>query len=117
MNRRPPRSTRTDTLFPYTTLFRSPLRCEQARNTMRNTRDGLRRATHIFEAAAWHYALKPVCRCGHSATFNPHGLWWHFQQRHWDDNLRSDERRVGKEWVSKCRYRWTPYHYKKKNRQ
>src|SRR3546814_3573082 len=23
MNRRPPRSTRTDTLFPYTTLFRS----------------------------------------------------------------------------------------------
>src|SRR3546814_2274889 len=28
MIRRPPRSTRTDTLFPYTTLFRSPdLRC------------------------------------------------------------------------------------------
>src|SRR3546814_10077329 len=24
MQRRPPRSTRTDTLFPYTTLFRSP---------------------------------------------------------------------------------------------
>src|SRR3546814_9462227 len=24
MSRRPPRSTRTDTLFPYTTLFRSP---------------------------------------------------------------------------------------------
>src|SRR3546814_3227568 len=26
MRRRPPRSTRTDTLFPYTTLFRSPNR-------------------------------------------------------------------------------------------
>src|SRR3546814_20848057 len=26
MNRRPPRSTRTDTLFPYTTLFRSTCR-------------------------------------------------------------------------------------------
>src|SRR3546814_8514716 len=26
MIRRPPRSTRTDTLFPYTTLFRSPWR-------------------------------------------------------------------------------------------
>src|SRR3546814_1398737 len=26
MRRRPPRSTRTDTLFPYTTLFRSALR-------------------------------------------------------------------------------------------
>src|SRR3546814_12299456 len=25
MKRRPPRSTRTDTLFPYTTLFRSPM--------------------------------------------------------------------------------------------
>src|SRR3546814_4908956 len=28
MRRRPPRSTRTDTLFPYTTLFRSQLRVE-----------------------------------------------------------------------------------------
>src|SRR3546814_4398218 len=28
MIRRPPRSTRTDTLFPYTTLFRSP-QCRQ----------------------------------------------------------------------------------------
>src|SRR3546814_8971916 len=27
MIRRPPRSTRTDTLFPYTTLFRSQARC------------------------------------------------------------------------------------------
>src|SRR3546814_6451675 len=27
MIRRPPRSTRTDTLFPYTTLFRSKSRC------------------------------------------------------------------------------------------
>src|SRR3546814_3466391 len=31
MIRRPPRSTRTDTLFPYTTLFRSPreMRCDE----------------------------------------------------------------------------------------
>src|SRR3546814_14488574 len=28
MIRRPPRSTRTDTLFPYTTLFRSKFDCE-----------------------------------------------------------------------------------------
>src|SRR3546814_19613221 len=28
---------------------------------------------------------------------------------------RSDERRVGKEGVSQCRSRWSPYHYKKKN--
>src|SRR3546814_8375310 len=31
MIRRPPRSTRTDTLFPYTTLFRSAARRESAR--------------------------------------------------------------------------------------
>src|SRR3546814_4093767 len=30
MIRRPPRSTRTDTLFPYTTLFRSPRGCRCA---------------------------------------------------------------------------------------
>src|SRR3546814_8224978 len=30
MIRRPPRSTRTDTLFPYTTLFRSPAPLEHA---------------------------------------------------------------------------------------
>src|SRR3546814_13286081 len=29
MIRRPPRSTRTDTLFPYTTLFRSQLRLDE----------------------------------------------------------------------------------------
>src|SRR3546814_20322635 len=36
MNRRPPTSTRTDTLFPYTTLFRSTLRKQLAeRNLLR----------------------------------------------------------------------------------
>src|SRR3546814_13514211 len=30
MIRRPPRSTLTDTLFPYTTLFRSPMPCRDA---------------------------------------------------------------------------------------
>src|SRR3546814_16760486 len=30
MIRRPPRATRTDTLFPYTTLFRSPQALRQA---------------------------------------------------------------------------------------
>src|SRR3546814_5251004 len=33
MIRRPPRSTRTDTLFPYTTLFRSCWRIRQGRTT------------------------------------------------------------------------------------
>src|SRR3546814_5230883 len=40
MIRRPPRSTRTDTLFPYTTLFRSPPpskgRCFRRPSTLRS---------------------------------------------------------------------------------
>src|SRR3546814_2926535 len=42
MIRRPPRSTRTDTLFPYTTLFRSrrhPHRTERPRHRLRARRD------------------------------------------------------------------------------
>src|SRR3546814_14476216 len=38
MIRRPPRSTRTDTLFPYTTLFRS---VEEARNAFVDRRPGI----------------------------------------------------------------------------
>src|SRR3546814_11733260 len=34
MIRRPPRSTRTDTLFPYTTLFRSQKRIGELRNAL-----------------------------------------------------------------------------------
>src|SRR3546814_11559516 len=29
-------------------------------------------------------------------------------------HVRSEERRVGKEWVSTCRSRWSPYHQKNK---
>src|SRR3546814_3896758 len=35
MIRRPPRSTRTDTLFPYTTLFRSNMRRQDRRSFRR----------------------------------------------------------------------------------
>src|SRR3546814_18498923 len=34
MIRRPPRSTRTDTLFPYTTLFRSGVRAKDRRDAL-----------------------------------------------------------------------------------
>src|SRR3546814_7601820 len=34
MRRRPPRSTRTDTLFPYTTLFRSPCGLRRCLDTL-----------------------------------------------------------------------------------
>src|SRR3546814_17593936 len=42
MIRRPPRSTRTDTLFPYTTLFRSRLRAlEEGIPIIRSTPTGV----------------------------------------------------------------------------
>src|SRR3546814_18328003 len=31
--------------------------------------------------------------------------------------MRSEERRVGKECVSTCRYRWSPYHSKKNKKK
>src|SRR3546814_5728023 len=42
MVRRPPRSTRTDTRFPYTTLFRSRVRADKPSSVL----DGLRRGTN-----------------------------------------------------------------------
>src|SRR3546814_3355009 len=57
MLRRPPRSTRTDTLFPYTTLFRSagqPWRRPEAQQAPhpRNPRGGHRHGTEFHRR--WH---------------------------------------------------------------
>lgn len=54
---------------------------------MRWSRDGLMEPTCILEAATLHKTVMPVCRCSHSARFEPHGLWWHFERRRWDDGL------------------------------
>src|SRR3546814_1478881 len=55
MIRRPPRSTRTDTLFPYTTLFRSDLRhVRHARRRRARLGDGDRRHAHRRPAAPDH---------------------------------------------------------------
>src|SRR3546814_12918906 len=57
MIRRPPRSTRTDTLFPYTTLFRSP--CGGPRRFRGRTERaaGAARATQCRAAAAYRIGL------------------------------------------------------------
>src|SRR3546814_1358458 len=80
MIRRPPRSTRTDTLFPYTTLFRSarrwgrgdvraPVRSRLAAGTLRGTADRGRAAAAMpAHAAAFRVpggdraAARPDCR-------------------------------------------------------
>src|SRR3546814_8724059 len=65
MIRRPPRSTRTDTLFPYTTLFRSPRRGQHSAG-----RDHLSPACHGMEAEGLTGArrLRPDERRGLFAT-------------------------------------------------
>src|SRR3546814_5687077 len=57
MIRRPPRSTRTDTLFPYTTLFRSPgppphFGCQECRADADAVRAAHRRAGDTPQPAA-----------------------------------------------------------------
>src|SRR3546814_16048476 len=116
MIRRPPRSTRTDTLFPYTTLFRSREgeRCpEQGSRRARRTRPasagcrgGLlndRLRVELFGRQAGELAITGTLHSPEDWTFAYH-----------DDYLasdkRSEERRVGKECVSTCRSRWSPYH-------
>jgi len=45
---------------------------------------GLKEPTTIFEAAAYHRKIRVVCGdCGHAAVYDPHQLWWLFEQRGW----------------------------------
>src|SRR3546814_11744542 len=101
MIRRPPRSTRTDTLFPYTTLFRSGL---ERIGTDRKPKSGLR-SEH-----------RTMPRDRHADPIRPDRAVAGFDPAHLpalDDEVlhfRSEERRVGKECVSTCRSRWSPLH-------
>src|SRR3546814_19758662 len=118
MIRRPPRSTRTDTLCPYTTLFRSLQRCvlvgssavwgpsdDWVNEDTPVQRAGFR-AESLLDAEA---VLKALPDPGIGTTLRLAGLYGPDRMR-LIDGLRSEERRVGKECVSTCRSRWSPYH-------
>lgn len=47
-------------------------------------KDGVPAASNLFEAAAWHKAIRVSCQCGHTVAFDPHGLWWLFERKGWD---------------------------------
>src|SRR3546814_12442352 len=99
MIRRPPRSTRTDTLFPYTTLFRSGF----PERTIRGFGPAIRKLGYGRGwgrpwSAEEDALLSRAYAQGLSLTPLKQQLG------------RSEERRVGKECVSTCRYRWSPYH-------
>src|SRR3546814_48860 len=76
MIRRPPRSTRTDTLFPYTTLFRSghgehaPV-CPAARHGCRKPWRTVRRAARVHPAGAFHRAPGGQAVGRHEAEARP----------------------------------------------
>src|SRR3546814_17747671 len=94
MIRRPPRSTRTDTLFPYTTLFRS------ADTTGRHS-------CRPVPFLRWRWPTKREALTEKILDIKrEHGWSW----------KRSEERRGGKECVRTCRSRWSRYHIKKKRR-
>src|SRR3546814_12598641 len=116
MIRRPPRSTRTDTLFPYTTLFRSPAAvgvdvlphrlklCDVDLFNVAEVGDVPLRSGHILG--------NPTPQANHldllvSSTASARAILGVIGQ---ERVQRSEERRVGKECVSTCRSRWSPYH-------
>src|SRR3546814_11792239 len=113
MIRRPPSSTRTDTLFPYTTLFRSSARDRrgaqgQRESSLPDPRPGAAAPARTAQvlAGSGRYIACLTCpfplprRIALGERIRVRGAL----------AKRSEERRVGKEWVSTCRSRCSPYH-------
>src|SRR3546814_14831144 len=112
MIRRPPRSTRTDTLVPYTTLFRSidPAAIVLIADYGPDS-ETIRDDRYIEGCVAAIIKASTVSLRSRNAH-----LSFKFSQIRFMREDRSEERRVGKECVSTCRSRWSPYHYKENKR-
>src|SRR3546814_16700306 len=122
MIRRPPRSTRTDTLFPYTTLFRSRLPADpRFAGGSRRRRSAARVRGAEGEAAGrgpvCRRAQTPPARLGAPAGRADLALWRGGARRAQRAGAAlpaagrgSEERRVGKGWVSKVGFRWGTVH-------
>src|SRR3546814_11680548 len=109
MIRRPPRSTRTDTLFPYTTLFRSILGVAAERPFVADAvLDVIHRRTPEREIGVPE--IFGVARRRHVGIGRRPARRERQRLVRDHDRNRSEERRVGKECVSTCRSRWSPYH-------
>src|SRR3546814_19445304 len=129
MIRRPPRSTRTDTLFPYTTLFRSRLTLNvRRRNSSRKNclRCDARMSMSCICWRGWcELVLPQQTECGRRKSGllrdrivrrslgQSRRLVWQVSYVRFTTRVRTEERRVGKEGVSTCRSRRYRYHSKK----
>src|SRR3546814_16570095 len=118
MIRRPPRSTRTDTLFPYTTLFRSVRRHDFFATLPFNDID--RRRDNLFAYGELLVPLaSPAQAIGGLHRLSLTGAL-RFEDYSYSASIvtpklgiiwaRSEERSVGKEGVGTCRSWWSPYH-------
>src|SRR3546814_8914424 len=77
MLRRPPRTTRTDTLFPYTTLFRSPESTVTAhrRHSREGGNPGTRARARVGMARKGNNGVIPAERISARAGTNEHGAF------------------------------------------
>src|SRR3546814_16956764 len=100
MRRLPPRSTRTDTLFPYTTRFRSYRELVALFHDEPLIHGHLYSSVHPVRYEPGRIEIRPQ----EGAPQNLASQVMALLQR------RSEERRVGKECVSTGRSRWSPYH-------
>src|SRR3546814_11923205 len=127
MIRRPPRSTRTDTLFPYTTLFRSA--CTGIVKAIAIAASEVRCIARFFDAQQYLlFIMLPLFRrTAQSRSSNEFGEFEYKSYMPGNRYLRrpgsstqhpllilithqdrSEERRVGNECVSTSRARWSP---------
>src|SRR3546814_11224706 len=115
MLRRPTRSTRTDTLVPYTTLFRSKGSPKSTVKAYWRQRFALvlqrYTAACVRERAQRAVVREPAVSGDESCRVDYRVL----SRSRMCVNVRSEERRVGHECVSTCRSRWWSLHYKKNN--
>src|SRR3546814_17932928 len=131
---RPPRATRTDTLFPYTTLFRSQgrvLRPGQARGAGHQPGAAYQAGGEDRVEAGRKAEVDGDVEIGRAADFGCG------EMRHAVDHAlcglagrdragpaavfalgpqSAEKRRVGNECVRSGRYRWSPAHYDKKTK-
>src|SRR3546814_15852838 len=113
--RLPPRCTRTDTLFPYSTLFRSKLGPEARGSGIPQVIAAMKqpaRSSHRLISLKVAF-LKPLLTCAALLVGGSAGREGPTVQVSAALMTRvhpiSEERRVGKECVSTCRSRWSPY--------
>src|SRR3546814_18023210 len=125
MIRRPPISTRTDTLVPYTTLFRSDDGAAQSQAVV-----GARFIDAVGEAELGEGGKEQIAGMipgeGPARAVGAHPAGRQADTRDPAERIaemrdrrvppagrlrtRSEARRVGKECVGTCRSRWSPYH-------